>query len=131
MESPRDCSLRLHPTNGWGELAAEVYTAASANGEWSDLLASIRVCRMPLNWLGNLLPGVGSHELTDGMADWSLHTHDQNAEAGIVGLQSYGEGQFCYTAPKLDRYLSCYVPRSDDLQRKIDALIAQYRLKTD
>lgn len=118
-------------TNDRGELAAEVYTVDSAAGAaaWSDLLDSIRVCRMPFNWLGNLHPGAGAHQLADGMTDWSLHAHDQNTEGGMVGLQSYGEGRFCYTTPKLDRYLSCAVKDADEIQQKIDALMEQYGVK--
>ena len=121
-----DLYYEAYHTNAQGKLAADVYAAASANGEWSDLLASIRVCRMPFNWLGNLLPGTGAHQLADGMTDWNLHAHDQSAENSMVGLQAYGEGQFCYTTPRLNQYLPCAVKDADELQQKIDALIEQY-----
>lgn len=121
----------IYHTNDRGQLAAEVYTADSSDGAeaWSDLLDSIRVYRMPLNWLGNLHPGAGAHQLTDGMTDWNLHAHDQNTEDSMVGLQSYGEGRFCYTTPKLNQYLPCAVKNADEVQQKIDALIEQYGVK--
>lgn len=118
-------------TDDLGRLAAKVYTADSGDGDeaWSDLLDSIRVYRMPFNWLGNLHPGAGDHQLADGMTDWRLHAFDQSAETGIVGLESYGEGQFCYTTPKLDRYLPCAVKDADEIRQKIDALMEQYGVK--
>ena len=36
-----DLYYEVYHTNAQGKLAADVYAAASANGEWSDLLASI------------------------------------------------------------------------------------------
>lgn len=121
----------VYHKNDRGDLDTEVYTADSADGAeaWSDLLDSIRVYRMPFNWLGNLHPGAGAHQLADGMTDWSLHAFDQSAETGMVGLQSYGKGQFCYTTPKLNRYLPCYVKNADEIQQKIDVLMEQYSTK--
>ena len=126
-----DLYYEIYHTNDRGQLAAEVYNAASANGEWSDLLDSIRVCRMPFNWLGDLLPGAGAHQLADGMVDWNLHAHDQSTESSMVGLQTYGEGRFCYTTPKLDRYLPCYVQNAEEVHARAMALLEQYGQKTD
>jgi len=103
------------------------YDAAGEEQEaWDDLISSIRVCRMPFNWLGNLHPGAGAHQLIEGQAEWNLHTFPNNDTDSPVGLQYYGENRFCYSAKALNRNLPCIVLNSEEICAKIDALIAQY-----
>ncbi len=89
---------------------------------WDAWIASIRVRRGPLNWLGNLYPSGG---VTDLEEPWALYL--TKADGSHLGsLHSYDGSRFGYTTPKLDRYLPCYVQNADEVCAQAMTLLDQY-----
>lgn len=96
--------------------------------EWDAWIASIRVRRGPLNWLGNLYPSSWGH--TDVEEPWYLYlTREDGSHFG--SLNSYGDGRFDYTGGDLNKYLPCYVQNADEVHAQAMALFNQYGQTND
>lgn len=91
--------------------------------EWDAWIASIRIRRGPLNWLGNLYPSPGGHSRID--TPWYLYlTKEDGGHFGNINF--YGDGRFDYTGENLNKYLPCYVQNANEVHAQAMALLDRY-----
>lgn len=114
------------PGQSWEDYEAQYpLDDPAAQEEWNDLIASIRVRRMPLNWMGRFYPGRPTHQLwPEGKPVWRLNMFSEDSER--VQLCFYNDRDMVYSNARGAGELPCTIVNQDEICAKIDALIAQY-----
>lgn len=110
----------------------ETYTAQrpeddpAAQEDWDALVESIRVYRMPLNWLGRFYPGRFTHQLwPEGKPIWRLNLICD--EGAHVQLCFYNDRDMVYSNGNGE--LPCTIANKETVCAQIDALMEQYGVK--